>query len=258
MRQNEKVAIVIPAYNCEKYIVQSIESCLGQDYENIEVILCDDCSTDNTLKVANKTITTKLHLIPSRVNHGASYSRNRGIEYATKLGAKYIHFFDADDVAEPDMISKKIYLFENTLVGVVYSDYYNMEENGKKISIELKPIFDRDKLVESNYISMISMARTEDINDAGGLNEYLTFGEDWLLWDNITRQKIAVRVPEPLFSYRMNPDSQTRKIDWNEYGIDMQIIEAQRRIWNNQGRFIELIAAQNNKVRYLNEKSRNS
>ena len=257
MRQNNKVAIVIPAYNCEEYIKESINSCLAQDCNDVDVIVCNDFSTDNTLKEISSIKDSRVHLIINKRNIGASASRNKGIEYATMIGAKYIHFFDGDDIAEPDMVSKKIGLFKDDLVGVVYSDYYNMDNDGNNLGVEIKPCFSRDRILESNYISMISMARTDNINSAGGLNEFLTFGEDWLLWQNITRFKIAVRIPNPLFSYRINPDSQTRKIDWNEYHLDMQIITAQKRIWNGEGCFIELTAAQNNKVRYLNERNKN-
>ena len=250
MPQNDLVAIVIPAYNCQKYINISANSCINQDYDNVEVIICDDCSTDGTAREVAR-LQKRNHLLVNKTNIGASASRNKGIEHATKLGAKYIHFFDGDDVAEPNMISSKLHLFKNNLVGVVYSDYYNMNDDGTIASTEVKPCFDRDRLLESNYISMISMARTECINNAGGLNEHLTFGEDWLLWQNITRSKIAVRVPEPLFSYRMNPDSQTRKIDWQEYQLDMQIITAQKMIWDGTGNFAGLACAQNNKAKYM-------
>ena len=78
MPQNDLVAIVIPAYNCQKYINISVNSCLNQDYEKTEVILCDDSSTDDTLRAVYSIKSNHLHLLSNKKNRGASASRTKG------------------------------------------------------------------------------------------------------------------------------------------------------------------------------------
>ncbi|MCM1291633.1 MAG: glycosyltransferase [Prevotella sp.] len=97
------VSIVIPAYNCEKFLMRSVESALHQDYIDIEVIVIDDGSSDKTLSIAEKFAARDSRIkVVAQPNSGVSAARNRGIEEAS---GEYLLFLDADDVLLPDAIS---------------------------------------------------------------------------------------------------------------------------------------------------------
>ena len=108
MNNNPKVSIIIPAYNCEKYIENSINSLLNQTYENIEVIVVNDGSTDNTQKVS-ENFGNSIKLI-NKENGGVSSARNRGIEEAS---GELIAFLDSDDEYLPIAIENMVKEFED-------------------------------------------------------------------------------------------------------------------------------------------------
>lgn len=101
----DKISIIISTYNREKYILESINSCLNQTYSNIEVIVVDDCSTDNTHKVISKINDGRLKYIKLNENKGACYARNIGIKNSK---GKYIVFNDSDDIFRKDKIEKQL------------------------------------------------------------------------------------------------------------------------------------------------------
>ena len=105
--KNDLVSIIIPLYNCEDRIVRCVKSVLCQTYNNIEVIVIDDGSTDNSLEILRNEIVDSRLRIFTQENHGVSYTRNRGIQIALSNGIPdgWIAFVDADDYIAPDTIS---------------------------------------------------------------------------------------------------------------------------------------------------------
>jgi glycosyltransferase involved in cell wall biosynthesis len=101
----EKISIIIPSYNREKLIIRSINSILNQTYQNIEVILIDDGSTDNTKKVISQIKDKRFRYIKLRKNKGANVARNIGIQKAI---GNYIAFQDSDDFFHSDKLEKQI------------------------------------------------------------------------------------------------------------------------------------------------------
>ena len=101
-----KLSIIVPIYNSSKYLYKCINSLLSQTLNNIEIILVDDCSTDNSLNIIinyQKLYPEKIKVLRNNENKGAGYSRNKGLLIAT---GEYIGFIDSDDYIEPDMYEK--------------------------------------------------------------------------------------------------------------------------------------------------------
>ncbi len=103
-----KISIIIPVYNVAPYIEQCIESVLSQDYEDIEVIIVDDCGTDNSMELVREMIagtSKEIHILKHDHNRGFAAGRNTGIKNAV---GNYIYFLDSDDYIEPDCISRLV------------------------------------------------------------------------------------------------------------------------------------------------------
>ena len=100
---NKKVSIIVPIYNASRYLSRSVESILNQSYENLEIILIDDCSTDNSKEIIKKYALKDTRIKPfySEVNQGVSKSRNMGLK---SVSGDYVVFIDADDYIVKDMI----------------------------------------------------------------------------------------------------------------------------------------------------------
>ena len=129
MEQNDKVSVIIPVYNSEKFLQESIESVLNQTYENIEIITVDDGSTDDSLEVL-KQHSKKITII-SQENQGLASALNTGIK---KADGKWFKWFSPDDIMNPDTIETLVEcakkLPENT---IIYSNWDIIDQNGKKL-----------------------------------------------------------------------------------------------------------------------------
>ncbi|HEY4196014.1 MAG TPA: glycosyltransferase family 2 protein [Mucilaginibacter sp.] len=123
MSEGALVSVIIPLYNAERYVEQCIHSILEQTWQNIEVIIVDDGSTDNSLAIAQKFGSEKVKIF-THFNRGASAARNQGLKLAK---GDYIQFMDADDMLSTDKIAAQVNLLEENkeciaVCGTVYFD----------------------------------------------------------------------------------------------------------------------------------------
>lgn len=124
-----KVSVIVPIYNAEKYLVNCLSSLVHQTLSDIEIILVNDCSTDNSLKImtdCEAQFPDKIILVNSDMNRGAGGARNVGLLYAS---GEYIGFMDSDDIITPDMYLK---MYSKAIEGnfdIVDCGYYNESED---------------------------------------------------------------------------------------------------------------------------------
>ena len=120
---NQLISIIIPSYNVENYIAKGIESCLNQSYKNIEIIIVDDGSIDNTIKVIEKYLDDKRLSLIKKANSGVSATRNVGIKHSN---GQYCLFLDSDDWLEPNAIERLVSLIDGSkLIACSYNNYVN-------------------------------------------------------------------------------------------------------------------------------------
>ena len=129
---NKKVSIIVPVYNAEKYLVRSLNSILNQTYKNLEIIIIDDCSTDNSKKIIKEYALKDNRIIPfySEINQGVSKSRNIGL---STFSGDYVVFVDADDFMVKDCIEIMVnaaYEYDSDIVDSYHMIVY--ENKGKK------------------------------------------------------------------------------------------------------------------------------
>lgn len=130
------VSVITPAYNSEKYITETVRSVIAQTYQNIEIIVVDDASTDNTLQVVEEMdINRPISVIKKEKNSGAAASRNIG--YKNSKGT-LIKFLDADDFIDPEMIANQVALAtdENNIISAQWGRFLNDDVNTFKLSPE--------------------------------------------------------------------------------------------------------------------------
>ena len=124
------VTIVTPLYNSINYIEESVQSVVNQTYENWEMILVDDCSSDGSLELINKIakIEKRLKIIQNKENQGSGISRNKAIKLAK---GKYIAFLDSDDLWHKDKLKIQIDLMEKNNWSFSHTSYGYISEKGK-------------------------------------------------------------------------------------------------------------------------------
>lgn len=141
------VTIIIPVYNGEKYIEKSINSIISQTYENIEILIINDGSTDKTEEILKKIshIDSRLHIIKIN-NQGVSYARNYGRKLAK---GDYIMFVDADDYIEPETVESMLDIAEEKKADVVQCGYKVVSDSEikERFSSEFA-IYSKDKAIQ--------------------------------------------------------------------------------------------------------------
>ena len=233
-----KVSIIIPCYNQAKFLVETINSVLNQTYDNIEIVIVDDCSTDNSKDIINDYLLKykNIKFYQNKTNKGVIYSRNFAIE---NCEGEYILPLDGDDLIEPTYIQKAVEILnKNKNIGIVYckADFI-----GAKNGLWNLPLYDKKNIIYENCIFNSALFRKTDFIKAGKYKpEMEKFGsEDWDLWLSIIELGCEVyRIDEVLFHYRKhNLSSRTQNcyIKNQNDAIDM----LKFRIMNHPKLFVE-------------------
>lgn len=213
----ELVSVIIPTYNCRKYIRQAIDSALAQTYKNIEIIVVDDGSSDNTREEIGDLISDKKILYIYQANKGLSGARNTGIKHSK---GEYLVFLDSDDIILPEKIMSQVgFMKENSQVCLVYSRYQyfkndNLDEVISHPYALLRGNLYKD-LIRGNFFIVHSvLVKKKCVENIGGFDESLSAFEDWDLWIRMADFGCHFDyIDEILCLCRLRPDSMS--MDWN-------------------------------------------
>ena len=204
------VSIVMPAYNAEKTIRESIDSVLNQTYGNYELIIVNDCSLDATRAIIEEYISkdSRVILINNEVNSGVSYSRNTAI---AKAKGKWIAFLDSDDLWREDKLVKQVKLMvdENAILSYTASAFIDSEGNSFNYILEAEQKTDFKTLLRKNLVSCSSaMIRTSVMKKIEMPNDKMH--EDYYVWLTVLKStKYAYGINEPLLVYRLSKNSKS-------------------------------------------------
>lgn len=204
------VSIIVPTYNVEHYIVQTIECVLSQTFTNWELVITDDCSMDSTVKIienfVQKDERIKLYILPE--NSGAAAARNNSIEKAI---GRYIAFLDSDDWWYPEKLEKQMNFIQQTQCEFCFTafEYADEELNVTGVSHKPKKITYRDIKLGCNIGTPGVIYDTLRIGKMYMPN--MKVSEDWALWIHIIEKtRAAYSINEPLWKYRILPNSLSR------------------------------------------------
>lgn len=206
----ELVSIITPSFNTEKFIAQTIESVLNQTYEHWEMIIVDDSSSDNSVKIIEKYMIRdnriKLFKIPQS---GPALARNKAIEESS---GRYIAFLDSDDLWEPQKLTKQIKFMVEKDCALTYSNYDTVNEEGTSLSkiVRAPKRVSYENMLKSNFIGCLTSVY--DTKKVGKIYlPLLDKGQDYALWLNILKKTdYAYNVDGVLASYRIRSNSITR------------------------------------------------
>ncbi len=208
MESNPQVSVIMPVFNAEAFIKASITSVQKQGFEDWELLVIDDASTDASVKIIN-TFTerdSRIKLLQNEKNKGAGISRNEGIKAAK---GRYIAFLDADDLWKPNKLKTQLNFMQESKTAVCFSSYELIKENGeeKKELVEALPFVTYQKLLKSNYIgNLTGIYDTEKTGKIYGPE--IRKRQDWGLWlEAVKKGGTAKSILEPLAVYRLRRNS---------------------------------------------------
>ena len=206
-REQSLVSVITPCYNASKYIVDAIKSVQSQSYQNWELLITDDCSTDNSCEIVEQFSRhdPRVKLLRLEKNSGAGPARNNSIKAAQ---GRFIAFLDSDDFWKPEKLEHQVdFMVENGYKFVMCQTEV-VDANGKLIGFSK-----RKKKVSYNSTLIVNYIGTSaviyDTKDVGKIYmRPIRHSQDWVLWLDILKEtKYAYCLEEPLSLYRETPGS---------------------------------------------------
>lgn len=203
------VSIIMPSYNSEKYLPQTIESVLAQSYKNFELLIVDDCSTDNSVSVIKEyqEKDSRIRLFHNEQNQGCAYSRNLALREAK---GDWIAFLDSDDLWLPEKLTKQLNFMVQNQYDFTYTNYNRIDED----NTDLKEIISGPKVVTKRkifrycYIGCLTAIYKADSVGLIQVEEKIGNGRnDYALWLKVGKICKCYLLPEVLSTYRLRRKS---------------------------------------------------
>lgn len=223
------LSVIMPVYNAERYVGAAIESILQQTFPNLELIIIDDGSLDNSVEKIHSFKDDRIRLTKNNSNRGIVYSRNRGLLMAK---GEYIGMLDADDIAYPEKFKEQIYFLEqNKDFGMVGSWARFIDEGGNfmlgswklKASPEMIPSI----MLFKNYFLQSAVLYRKECISKFSFKEGFDILEDYLIWYEITRQYKSWNLQKYLVDYRIHPGGVTKKHKDEKKGKEKRVFRIQ-------------------------------
>jgi glycosyltransferase involved in cell wall biosynthesis len=231
----KRVSVIVPSYNHAPYLKECLDSALHQDYPYLEVIVIDDCSSDNSIEVAQTFADPRLQIRKNSKNLGAYATQNRAMSIAT---GDYIAVLNSDDIWQPGKLRKQVELFErNPDAGLCYTLGSQIDTQGKSLRINQHlhwpktPVQDLLPLMLSSNRLLASSVIFR--KGAVHFDESLRYSGDWVGWLSLVENEKAVCVPEPLVGWRQHPTNsylRSQTVTLEEIRVRRAIL-ANRRRW---------------------------
>jgi len=198
-----KVSIVLPAYNGAKYIKQSVDSCLNQTYINIELIVVDDGSTDETTEIIKSYRDKRIKCLRHKKNKGLPYALNTGFANTT---GEYLTWTSDDNYYNEKAIEKMLDFLENKKCPFVYCDFYRFDEknpgNIRKVNLPDVPV-----LKKHNDIGPCFLYSKKVKKVIGNYDTNVTLAEDYDYWIRVSKKFPMCHLAEPLYFHRVHAKS---------------------------------------------------
>ncbi|WP_066157499.1 glycosyltransferase family 2 protein [Halalkalibacter krulwichiae] len=206
------VTVFIPLYNCEKYIKDALNSIVNQSYSNLDILIVDDGSTDNSLEIVKSFDDPRIRIVENPENKGIPYTRNKGLKNAK---GKYMAIMDADDIATFDRIEKQVRYMEENLNIDAIGTYFKLF--GQKLKRTVKPALCSPEEIKvcllfsnpiGNPTSFIRLDTLNKYNIKYNLDYFVA--QDYDFWAQLSKVGNLAILPEVLLNYRTGHSNITK------------------------------------------------
>jgi glycosyltransferase involved in cell wall biosynthesis len=262
------ISVIVPAYNVERTILETIKSVQQQTFSDFELIVINDGSTDRTLELLN-TVTDPRLKVFSYTNGGLPTARNRGISHAT---GEFIAFLDADDLWTPDKLELQLAaLQQHPEAGVAYSWTYFKDEQGVHSYADESNRFEGNvyaDLLVKNFLHNGSnpLIRKQAIESVGEFDPTLKSCEDWEFYLRLAAKWPFLLVPKPQILYRQSSGSMSSKVEvmekylllvieraFESASLELQFLKPQSLAWVYKYGAQQYLKQSNSQIRDVNK-----
>ncbi len=202
-----RISVIMPSLNDRKYIPMALDSILNQSYDDFELTIVDDGSTDGTIGHIKKRDDDRINLIVRDEKSGITSALNRGID---ESNGRFIARHDADDWSNLSRFKKQITILEeNSKIALVGTGAYLVDIDGEKISrrrVPIKPDFN-DLIYHNEFIHGSVMMRRKALESVNGYDVWFPTTEDYDLWLRLANEYEVRNIDEPLYYFRQHDES---------------------------------------------------
>ena len=218
-----KVSIVLPTYNGSKYIRQSIDSCLNQTYKNIELIIVDDSSTDDTPEIIKTYKDERIRYIRHDKNKGLSHALNTGFAKAT---GKYLAWTSDDNYYVKEAIEKMLFFLRDKNFPFVYCDFYRFKDSQPScLRVEKRP--ESPEIEKVNVVGACFLYSKKIKEVIGNFDPDTALAEDYDYWIRVSKKFSMYHLAEPLYYYREH----TKSLSLSKY-YEVRVVDILVRVKN--------------------------
>lgn len=209
MEETKKVSVILPVYNGEDSVSDSIESVLNQTYGNLEFIIVNDCSTDGTAQIIEEYAKqdTRIILIHNKTNQKLPRSLNIGFQAAT---GEYLTWTSDDNIYRKSAIERMVYALEcDSDAGMVYADFTVVNEINDEVETWATVVAAPENLRLRNVVGACFLYRHDVADKTGIYDPEMFLAEDYDYWIRIWNNAKCIALHEDLYIYRLQPTGLT-------------------------------------------------
>ena len=246
-----RVSVIIPTYNCDRYLARAIESALEQSYTDHEILIVDDGSTDNTADLLDR-YEGKIRYF-RQPNRGVSAARNLALSHAT---GEFIAYLDADDMWYPKKLELQVaFLDIEKECGLVHTEVSVIDEDDHIVHLRFNGETQRvipqghclaDMLRQCHIQTLTVLERRECVHRAGLFDERLPIAQDYHHWIKVALEGFAIGyLPDPLAKYRWRGGSlmgNQRRFLEDLVVIYESLLQENRIIRNGEGNMVQIVS----------------
>ena len=212
-----KVSVIVPTYNCGKYVEECLNSILSQTLQDFEILVVDDKSTDDTVQRIKKFDDDRIKLFINKRNMGSAYSRNFAISQAQ---GEYIAFLDGDDCWLPKKLEEQIAFMESNKYLFSYTNYEEINELGEKPHIRISgpKVISHKKFLRNNYVRCLTVMYKREVFPDLSIPNDIYKRNDYALWLKLSEKCNCYLLNKTFSLYRKgNGISSGKKIKLLKY-----------------------------------------
>ncbi|MBE6126839.1 MAG: glycosyltransferase family 2 protein [Erysipelotrichaceae bacterium] len=207
-----KISVITPMHNDAEYVRQCIDSVLAQTYTNWEMIVVDDCSTDDSFEIVKSYGCEKIRLLHNDKNMGAAYSRNRALREAD---GDYVAFLDADDWWAPEKLERQLKFMQDLQIAFSCTAYYRMRVNGTRVIITAPYIMSHKRMKKCSYVGCLTAMYDRHKVGLIQVEETIRKRNDYAMWLQVSQRFDCYFLADPLAYYRVRENSLSRVSDFS-------------------------------------------
>lgn len=198
------VSIITPSYNTAKYVIETIESVVAQTYSNWEMIIVDDCSTDNSVEIINEYIQknneNRIRLFVNQENSGAALSRNLALRESK---GRWIAFLDSDDVWVPEKLNLQLKFMKKNNYLFTYTEYEEIDEQGNLLHRKISGpnCVTKRKMYDYCYPGCLTIMYDQNVIGLIQIKD-IKKNNDYAMWLKVCKKADCYLLDEVLAKYR--------------------------------------------------------